>query len=116
MSVITEHLATSGWLWFAGALVFVRVDASRSDGRLGMWESIEPRGTALPLHVHHREDEQAVTLEGNVAVWVGDRVPHLSAGDTVALPHGVPHAHLVTSPRARILTVATPGGFERLFT
>jgi hypothetical protein len=39
----------------------------------------------------------------------------LAAGATLALPRGVPHAHLVTAPRARLLTVATPGGFERLF-
>src|SRR4051812_25324018 len=116
MELTTEHLTTSAWLWFCGALVVVHVDAARSDGRLGMWESIEPEGTALPLHVHHREDEQAVVLEGCVTSWVGDRVRHLSAGDTVALPRGVPHAHRVTSPRARILTVASPGGFERLFT
>jgi len=116
MELTTEHLTTSGWLWFCGALVVVHVDASSSDGRLGMWESIEPQGTALPLHAHHREDEQAVVLEGSVTSWVGDRVHHLCAGDTVALPRGVPHAHRVTSPRARILTVASPGGFERLFT
>src|SRR6185503_1185430 len=94
----------------------VHVDASQSDGRFGIWESIEPQGTALPLHVHQREDEQAVVLEGHVTVWVGECVHHLNAGDTVALPRGVPHAHRVTSPRARILTVASPGGFEQLFT
>jgi quercetin dioxygenase-like cupin family protein len=116
MSLITEHLTTSGWLWFSGALVVVHVDASRSDGRLGMWESIEPEGTALPLHVHHREDEQAVVLEGRVTFWVGDGIHQLCAGDTVALPRAVPHAHRVTSSSARILTVASPGGFERLFT
>lgn len=116
MSPNTEHLTTSGWLWFGGALVAVHVNASRSDGRFGIWESIEPQGTALPLHVHHREDEQAVVLEGRVTLWVGDRVHHLCAGDTLALPRGVPHAHRVTSPRARLLTVASPGGFERLFT
>lgn len=47
---------------------------------------------------------------------VSDRVHHLHGGDTVALPRGVPHAHRVTSSSARILTVASPGGFERLFT
>jgi quercetin dioxygenase-like cupin family protein len=116
MPLITERLMGSGWLWFSGVLVVVHVDASRSDGRLGMWESIEPEGTALPLHVHQREDEQAVVLEGRVTFWVDDRVHHLCAGETVALPRGVPHAHRVTSSSARILTVASPGGFERLFT
>jgi quercetin dioxygenase-like cupin family protein len=103
-------------LWFAGVRVVVLVDAEQSHGRLGVWESEEPRGTALPLHVHQREDEQVVVLDGEILVRVGDRTHRLSAGATLALPRGVPHAHRVTAPQARLLTVAVPGGFERLFT
>jgi quercetin dioxygenase-like cupin family protein len=101
-------------LWFAGTRVIVRVTAADSDGRLSVWESEEPRGTALPLHVHPNEDEQMVVLEGEVSVRVGEETHRLRAGDTLALPRGVPHAHRVDSDVARILTVATPGGFERL--
>jgi quercetin dioxygenase-like cupin family protein len=102
-------------LWFAGTKAIVRVRAADSAGRLGVWESEEPRGTALPLHVHTREDEQVLLLDGTIAVMVGDRVHHLGAGATLALPRDVPHAHVVTSEQARILTVAAPGGFEQLF-
>lgn len=60
-------------VWFAGARVIVRVRASQSDGRLGAWESQEPFHTALPLHVHTREDEQVTLLEGTLsflwAIW-----------------------------------------------
>jgi quercetin dioxygenase-like cupin family protein len=101
--------------WFAGARVVVRVAAADSDGRVGVWESEEPRGTALPLHVHANEDEQMVVLEGEVEVRRGEETHRLRAGDTLALPRRVPHAHRVESPVARILTIATPGGFERLF-
>jgi quercetin dioxygenase-like cupin family protein len=103
-------------LWFAGVRVVVHVDAARSQGRLGVWESHEPRGTCLPLHVHTREDEQVVVLDGEILVRVGDATDRLAPGATLALPRGVPHAHLVTSAQARLLTVAVPGGFERLFT
>ncbi len=103
-------------VWFAGTKVLVRVHSAQSDGRLGAWESEEPLGVALPLHIHTREDEQVMVLEGAITSRVGDRVHHLVAGDSLALPRGVPHAHVVTSPQARILTVAMPGGFERLFT
>ena len=106
----------SSRVWFAGAMVVVHVEAAQSDGRLGAWESEESLGDRLPVHVHTREDEQVVLLEGKITLWVGDRVHHLVSGDTLALPRGVPHAHLVTSRKARILTVAIPGGFERLFT
>ena len=103
-------------VWFAGTRVLVRVRAEDSDGRLGAWESEESLGDALPMHIHTREDEQLIVLAGELRFHVGDRVHHLVAGDTLALPREVPHAHIVTSPQARLLTVATPGGFEGLFT
>ena len=102
-------------LWFAGTRVVIHVTAADSEGRVGVWESEEPRGTALPLHVHTREDEQMVVLDGEVSVRVGERTQRLRTGETVALPREVPHAHRVASETARLLTVATPGGFERLF-
>ncbi len=102
-------------VWFAGTRVIVRVRASQSDGRLGAWESQEPFHTALPLHVHTREDEQVTLLEGTLSFFVGDLVYHLVAGDTLALPRGVAHAHVITSQKARVLTIAIPGGFEQLF-
>ena len=110
------HSAGARDLWFAGVRVIVRVDAAQSRGRLAVWESEEPRGVGLPLHVHRREDEQVVVLDGEIVVRVGAETHRLASGATIALPRGVPHAHLVTSPRARLLTVAVPGGFERLFT
>jgi quercetin dioxygenase-like cupin family protein len=102
-------------VWFAGTRVIVRVRAFQSEGRLGVWESQEPLHTALPLHVHTREDEQVTLLEGTLSFLVGDRAYHLGAGDTLALPRGVPHAHVITSQNARVLTFAMPGGFEQLF-
>jgi quercetin dioxygenase-like cupin family protein len=103
-------------VWYGGVRVVVRVRAEASDGRLRAWESEESLGTALPLHIHTREDEQVMVLTGEVTFHVGDRVHRLVAGDTLSLPRGVPHAHVITSPQARLLTIATPGGFERLFT
>jgi quercetin dioxygenase-like cupin family protein len=105
----------SSALWFAGTRVVVHVTAADSGGRMGVWESEEPGGTALPLHVHTREDEQMVVLEGQVTVRLADRSHELHAGDTLALPRGIPHAHRVDSEIAHILTIAIPGGFEQLF-
>jgi len=114
--MLDRRNSESSALWFAGALVVVHVQAQDSDGRVGVWESVESRGDRLPLHVHHREDEHVVLLEGQITFWVGNEIHHLNPRQTLALPRGVPHAHRVTSQQARILTVATPAGFERLFT
>jgi quercetin dioxygenase-like cupin family protein len=114
--ILVEMLGFSRFgVWFAGTRVIVRVTAAQSGGRIGVWESEEPKGTALPFHVHGREDEQVIVLAGTVSSFVGEFVHHLQAGDTLSLPTGVPHAHLVTSETARVLTIATPGGFEQLF-
>lgn len=102
-------------VWFAGLRVDVHVTAAQSGGHLGVWESWEPRGTALPPHVHSREDEQIVLLEGEARIRLGAETHVLTTGDTLALPRDVPHAHEVLSETAHILTVATPGGFEQLF-
>jgi mannose-6-phosphate isomerase-like protein (cupin superfamily) len=110
-----RHASVLAGVWFAGTRVIVRVRASQSDGRLGAWESQEPLHTALPMHVHTREDGQVMLLEGTVSFFVGDLIYHLIAGDTLALPRGVPHAHIITSQNARVLTIAMPGGFEQLF-
>jgi quercetin dioxygenase-like cupin family protein len=108
---MTETASTR--VWFAGALVTVHV----SDERLGVWESEERRGDPTPpLHVHRNEDEHVIVLDGTARFRVGERTHDLGAGEAIALPRGVPHAHEITSPRARLLTIATPGGFERLFT
>ena len=114
--MLDRRNSESSALWFAGALVVVHVQAQDSDGRVGVWESVESQGDRLPLHVHHREDEHVVLLEGQITFWVGNEIHHLNPRQTLALPRGVPHAHRVTSQQARILTVATPAGFERLFT
>ena len=103
-------------LWFAGVRVILHVDAAQSEGRLEVWESHEARGTGLPLHIHTREDEQIVVLDGEVVVRLGDATHRLTRGATLALPRGIAHAHLVISAQARLLTIAVPGGFERLFT
>src|SRR5450755_4192700 len=115
LGLVEQPASMRSDLWFAGTRVVVHVLGAQSDGRVGVWESREPRGTALPLHVHTREDEQVIVLEGAVSFYVGELVHDLGAGSTLALPRGVPHAHLVTSPAARVLTIAMPGGFEQLF-
>jgi quercetin dioxygenase-like cupin family protein len=113
---MTPPSSSARELWFAGVRVVLHVDAAQSQGRVAVWESHEVRGTGLPLHIHTREDEQVVVLDGEILIRLGDATHRLTRGATLALPRGVPHAHLVTSAHARLLTVAVPGGFERLFT
>jgi len=73
------------------------------------------RGSAVPVHVHQREDEIFLLLDGALTVWAGDQRHELLAGGVAVLPRGVPHTYFVTSRTARILEVVAPGGLEQAF-
>lgn len=102
--------------WFAGSLVVVKLRAEETGGRLGAAELVQPREVPVPPHVHSREDETMVVLEGEVAVRIGDREVLAQPGAVLFTPPGVVHAFATTSPEpARILLAWTPGGFESIF-
>ena len=101
--------------WISGSRIAIKLTAEQTQGHAGMWEWDAPRGAATPLHVHRREDEEFVVLEGTARFLVADRRIDAGAGDVVLLPLGVPHAYVITSERARVLGMVTPGGHERFF-
>ena len=102
-------------VWWLDSTVDVKLTAAQTDGHLGMWLWVARRGATAPLHVHHREDEEFLVIDGEVRFILGDQRLHAHAGDLVFLPREVPHAYLVTSETARAVGSATPGGFESFF-
>ena len=44
-----------------------------TDGKYAMWEAIVPPGGGPPPHVHSREEEGFVVLEGEITFQVGDK-------------------------------------------
>lgn len=77
-------------------------------------DSTPPAGSASPLHVHGREDEMFIVLDGAATVVVGDARYDLRAGGVAFLPRDVPHAYRITED-AHILTLCTPAGLEEFF-
>jgi quercetin dioxygenase-like cupin family protein len=75
---------------------------------------LEPGAGAGP-HVHTREDETIVVLEGRLDVEAGERRT-LGAGEAVVLRRGVRHsfANPADEPM-RAHFICTPGGLERFF-
>jgi hypothetical protein len=51
-------------------------------------------------------------LDGELRVEVGGQSVMAGPGTAAVLPHQIPHAFVVTSPRARFLTLHTPAGFD----
>ena len=98
-----------------GGVVAVRVDGSQTGGEYSVLEQLLPGGLATPLHVHRREDETFLVLEGEITVYRGEEMIAATAGDFMRLPRGVPHAFRVDSEQARLIDVVTPAGHENFF-
>ena len=107
---MSTSTATGQPLWFFVNLARVLVTPEESNDSLGIVELTGTRGEMPPLHIHHREDEAFVVLDGELTVYTPGESVTLRAGDAVFAPKGVPHAYRVESERARWLGVSNPAG------
>jgi quercetin dioxygenase-like cupin family protein len=111
----TTPTSTEQARWWFGALAVIKATAADTGGELSIIEVTEPPGAEAPLHVHHREDEGFLVLDGTVTIYVGDDVGiEASAGDFAWGPRDIPHRYTVGPDGCRMLFVCTPGGFEEL--
>jgi quercetin dioxygenase-like cupin family protein len=108
--------AGSNEVWWIDSRVDVKLTAEHTQGQAGMWMWSARRGAAAPMHLHRREDEQFLVIDGEARFIVDGRPIEASAGDTIFLPRDIPHAYVITSETARLVGSATPGGFESFFT
>jgi quercetin dioxygenase-like cupin family protein len=100
-------------IWFINNLARVLVDGDASRGGLAIVEISGRKGDMPPLHVHHREDEAFVVLDGELSLFLagGTRIG-VGPGEVAFAPRGIPHVYRVESDEARWLAVATPAGFD----
>jgi quercetin dioxygenase-like cupin family protein len=101
-------------LWFNGALQNIKVPGGWSDDAFSLVEVASTRGRATGLHTDSSH-ETFYVLEGELRFHVAGEEHRAVAGQTVAIPRGVPHAFLIVSERARFLVLNTPGGHDRFF-
>jgi quercetin dioxygenase-like cupin family protein len=99
-------------VWFMGALVRIRASGDATGGRLDLLEHQGERGYGSPVHRHLAEEETFFVIDGEVRVEVDGQAHTAGAGAVAFLPRQLPHAFVVTSPRAHFLTLHTPGGFD----
>jgi mannose-6-phosphate isomerase-like protein (cupin superfamily) len=94
----------------------IHLTGAQTGGALSLWEEIVAPGAGAPLHIHHREDEAFLVLEGRLRIWCAGAVHDLEPGAAIALPRGVPHRFENPGPGiARALVLCTPGGFDGFF-
>jgi quercetin dioxygenase-like cupin family protein len=93
-----------------------KLTTADTDGAFFLLEDVMARGKCTPLHKHPEADETVYVLEGEILVNIGDQERRVRTGGMTFTPRGLPHAFVVLSARARVLTFQTPGvgeGFYR---
>lgn len=102
-------------VWYVGCMFTVLANARETGGRFGLVESLSPKGTEPPRHVHSREDEAFYLLEGEITFYIGEETYEATPGTFVVAPRGVPHSYTFETEEIRMLVLVAPGGFEEFF-
>jgi len=103
-------------LWFYGGGVQTWLATGPETGGLFLlFDDVMTRGKTTPLHSHPEVDETLYVLDGEILVHIDGRELTLGSGGVAMVPRGVPHAFLITSERARILFLETPGSSEAFY-
>ena len=96
--------------WFAGGgLWTMKATSEETDGAFSLWEDQMVRGKTTPLHTHPNVDETIIVLEGEILIYAEGREHRVGPRGVAVAPRGVPHAFMVTSESALILSLQTPG-------
>jgi quercetin dioxygenase-like cupin family protein len=101
--------------FMGGGLHTWKLRTEDTEGAFFLFEDVMAKGKTTPLHQHPEADETVYLLEGEILHLV-DGVEHrISAGGLTFTPRGTPHAFVVMSDIARLITIQTPGVGEAFY-
>lgn len=87
-----------------------------TDGKYATFEAIMPPGSSPPPHVHSREQESFLVLEGEMTFQLDEDRFVAGAGTFVNMPVGSLHCFKNESDKmARLLISIAPAGLEKMF-
>ena len=99
-----------------GVGVVFKIDGADTGGAVSVVEHPFAVGALVPPHIHRREDEISIVLDGEIGFRSEDREVVLGAGGYIVKPRGEVHAMWnAGSVPARMIEIITPAGFERFF-
>jgi quercetin dioxygenase-like cupin family protein len=101
--------------FFGGGLHTWKVKAEDSNGALFVMEDRMVQGKCTPLHAHPEADETVYILEGEILSQIAGEEHKVAEGGMTFTPRGIPHAFIVVSEFARVLTVQTPGSNQAFY-
>ena len=103
-------------LWFAGGgLWTMKATAEETEGAFILVEDRMTQGKTTPLHTHPNVDETLIVLEGEILIYAEGREHRVGPRGVAVALRGAPHAFMVTSESALILTLQTPGSGEAFY-
>jgi quercetin dioxygenase-like cupin family protein len=113
---VEPYLAHQGEArWYGDSLWEFLIPSHVTGGKLSIFQATMPEGFSPPRHIHTREDEVFLVLDGDVCFDLDGQRRLAGPGTSVYMPRGVPHTFRIQSPVARMLGVMAPGAFEELF-
>jgi quercetin dioxygenase-like cupin family protein len=101
--------------WYGDSLFEFLVPSDATGGALSVFRATLAEGFSPPRHVHTREDEVFVVLDGDVCFELDGRRLLAGRGTSVFMPRRIPHTFRIQSDTAVMLGVIAPGAFEQLF-
>lgn len=100
----------------AGEEILCRLASRDTAGAFSLFEITVPAGNGPPLHIHGTEEETFYVLEGTIRFTAGGVEHTLTPGACAFGPRGVAHRfENIGDAPARMLMIASPGGFEAFF-
>jgi mannose-6-phosphate isomerase-like protein (cupin superfamily) len=110
------HEPSGEWLQSRpGERFSIRIPGSATNGCYSVTEILSSPGDSTPVHLHEKEDEHILVVEGTARVLYGDKTFDATAGTVVSLARGIPHAWgNPTEMPLRLVTTSTPGGVEEV--
>jgi quercetin dioxygenase-like cupin family protein len=101
--------------WYGNSLWEMLVPNDATGGKLSMFQATMPEGFSPPRHIHTREDEIFLVVDGDVVFDIDGELRIAGPGAALYMPRGVPHTFRIQSQTACVLGVMAPGAFEELF-
>ena len=116
MKTIIRNDGEGEKFWFYGGGVHTwKLTGANTHDALAMFEDTLERGKTTPLHQHPESDEIVYVLEGEILVYAEGNPRTVSKGGMVMTPRRTPHAFVVTSESARVLSIVTPAAPAETF-
>ena len=103
-------------LGLVGDLYRLLATGEETGGQYASFEALVPPGGGPPPHVHSREEESFLVLEGEITFHLGDQRIVAGPGTFLSMPIGSLHRFKnETNQPARMLITVAPAGLEGMF-